>query len=129
MTTISDGVVKVLKKIKKEQAERRLKLGGEYHTEYNLVFCKDNGRVCSSHTVTRRWKRVAKKAGYSDIRLHDLRHTHATLLLTSDIYPKIVQERLGHKNITITLNTYSHVVPTLSRKVAEKLDSIIQTSM
>ncbi len=53
------------------------------------------------------------KAGLSDVRLHDLRHTHATLMLKAGVYPKILSERLGHANIGITLDTYSHVLPGL----------------
>ncbi|SNY26922.1 Site-specific recombinase XerD [Orenia metallireducens] len=125
LITISKGVVEVLKRIKKKQTEKRLKLKNHSYNKYNLVFCEDDGRVCNPYTVTRRWNRIAEKAGYPDIRLHDLRHTHATLLLSSGIHPKVVQERLGHKNITTTLNTYSHVVPTLQREAAERLDNIV----
>ncbi len=60
-----------------------------------------------------------------EIRLHDLRHTHATLLLAGGVHPKIVSERLGHAKISITLDTYSHVIPTLQREAASKLASLV----
>jgi integrase len=61
----------------------------------------------------------------SEIRLHDLRHTHATLLLAGGVHPKIVSERLGHAKISITLDTYSHVIPTLQREAASKLAALV----
>ena len=58
----------------------------------------------------------AKDAGVPVIRLHDLRHTHATIALQQGVHPKVVQERLGHRSITVTLDTYSHVIPTLQER-------------
>ena len=60
------------------------------------------------------------------IRFHDLRHTSATLLLAAGVHPKVVQERLGHSQIGITLDTYSHVVPTMQLEAAGKLDAILR---
>jgi integrase len=60
-----------------------------------------------------------------EIRLHDLRHTHATLLLAGGVHPKIVSERLGHAKISITLDTYSHIIPTLQREAASKLAALV----
>jgi len=73
-------------------------------------------------------KRVAKllkRLGLSGIRFHDLRHSHATLLLKEGVHPKVVQERLGHATIGITLDTYSHVLPVLHEEAASKLDSLL----
>jgi integrase len=64
-------------------------------------------------------------AGVPHIRFHDLRHTHATMLLEQDVHPKIVSERLGHASVAITLDTYSHVLPSMQRAVAERLDTWI----
>lgn len=132
MITISQDVVKVLKKLKKRQAKLRLKYKN-YYQEKNLVFCEERksraGEPCNPYTVTRRWNRIADKAGYPDVRLHDLRHTHATLLLSAGVNVKIIQERMGHAKVTTTLDTYSHVVPTLQREAAEKLDSMIQANI
>lgn len=64
-------------------------------------------------------------AGLPDIRVHDLRHSHASLLLASGVNPKVVQERLGHASITLTLQTYSHVIPSLQEEAAKKLDLIM----
>ena len=71
---ITDDIVAVFKKIKKEQARRKLALGSDYNTRFNLVFCEDNGRYCNPNSVTRRFKRVAKSIVLDDVKLHDLRH-------------------------------------------------------
>jgi integrase len=68
---------------------------------------------------------LIRKAGLPDIRLHDLRHTAATLMLKQGVHPKIVQERLGHADIVLTLNTYSHVLPTMQNEAAAKLDELL----
>ena len=62
------------------------------------------------------------RAGLRKVRFHDLRHTEATLLLTEGVHPKVVQERLGHATIAITLDTYSHVVEGMQREAANRLD-------
>jgi hypothetical protein len=64
-------------------------------------------------------------AGIPAIRFHYLRHTHATLLLQAGVHPKIVQERLGHSSITVTLDTYSHVVPGLQEMAARRIEVVI----
>ena len=68
---------------------------------------------------------TGKKAGLPHICFHDLRHTHATLLLKGGIHPKIVSERLGHANIGITLDTYSYVLPGLQERAAEHFDKLV----
>jgi integrase len=65
-------------------------------------------------------------ADVPDIRFHDLRHTHATLLLSKGVNVKVISERLGHSNIKVTLDTYSHVLPSMQEEVARKLDEIIK---
>jgi integrase len=68
------------------------------------------------------WKPLLRRAGLPDERFHDLRHTCATLLLTKEVHPKIVSERLGHSSIAITLDTYSHVIPGLGEVVASAME-------
>ena len=76
--------------------------------------------------VTRTFSKVVRKAGLPHIRLHDLRHTHATLMLKAGVHPKIVSERLGHAGIGITLDTYSHVLPGLQEAAAERFDRLLE---
>ena len=122
---ITEDLISVLKSIQKNQNKRKIYLGLNYCTNNNLVFCKDNGEKFNPDTATRRFKRIAKKAGLDQFHLHTLRHTHATLLLKAGVHPKIVQERLGHSSITQTLDTYSHVIPSMQREAIEKLRIII----
>jgi integrase len=77
--------------------------------------------------VTGSLKLVLAGAGLPDIRFHDLRHTHATLLLALGENPRVAQERLGHSQISLTLQTYSHVLPDLQRQAAEKIDRMLGT--
>lgn len=66
------------------------------------------------------------RAGAPRIRFHDLRHTAATLLLGRGVHPKIVSEMLGHSTIAITLDTYSHVTPTMQREAAAAMDAVLR---
>ena len=75
--------------------------------------------------MTRAFKGILRRAGLAEVRFHDLRHTNATLLLALGIHPKIVQERLGHSDIGITLDIYSHVLPTLGKQAIEQLGDIL----
>ena len=73
-------------------------------------------------------RRVFEKAGLK-CRIHDLRHTHATMLLRQGVHPKVVQERLGHANVGITLDVYSHVSPHMQTDAAEKIDAGMRAAM
>ena len=79
--------------------------------------------------MTRAFTKLIRNAGLPHIRLHDLRHSHATLMLKAGVYPKIVSERLGHAGIGITLDTYSHVLPGLQEAAAERFDRMLETSV
>jgi integrase len=91
------------------------------------VFCNQSGGpLRRSHFHAQQFKPLLTAAGLPSIRFHDLRHTAATLLLAEGIHPKIVQERLGHSQISITLDTYSHVLPTMQRDAANKLETMFR---
>jgi integrase len=70
---------------------------------------------------------LANRVGLKGVRLHDARHTHASLMLKQGIHPKIVQERLGHASIKITLDVYSHVAPGIQQAAANKFDDIVMS--
>jgi integrase len=72
------------------------------------------------------FKRLLKEADLPDIRFHDLRHSAATMLLGLDIHPKVVQEMLGHSQIGMTLDIYSHVLPTMQMEAVSKLNAVLQ---
>jgi len=74
-------------------------------------------------SLTKAFTRIARSSGLHGVRFHDLRHSHASIMLKQGIHPKIVSERLGHASIQITLDTYSHVVPGLQQQAAERFDA------
>jgi integrase len=91
----------------------------------DLVFSDLESRPLRPNTVTRAWTMLATRAGVKVIRLHDARHTHASIMLKQGIHPKIVQERLGHASIQMTLDTYSHVAPGLQQAAARSFDKLL----
>ena len=107
-----------------DQELLRIQLGINLNND-GFVFIRPDGSPLNPNAVTLAFERVIRKAGLKHIRLHDLRHTHATLMLKAGIHPKIASERLGHSNIGITLNTYSHVLPGLQEATAEIFDKVL----
>ena len=93
---------------------------GELAGNGNLVFCHSDGTPWAPIQVTRKFKQVATAAGVGDLRLHDLRHTHASLMLKDGVNLKITSERLGHSSIAITANLYSHVLPTVQEEAVQR---------
>ena len=88
----------------------------------DLVFSHLEGKPLLPNTVTHAWIKLVRRVGLKPIRLHDARHSHASLLLKQGVHPKVVCERLGHSSIQITLDTYSHVAPGLQEAAAARFD-------
>ena len=88
------------------------------------VFPDTRGGPMRKDNLLRRFKALLANAKLPDVRFHDLRHTAATLMLLQGIHPKIVQEMLGHASISLTLDTYSHVIPSMQRNAAKKMDEL-----
>jgi len=99
---------------------------GKRLTDGDLVFAHSDGNPLDPNAVTRTFAKLIRKAGLPHIRLHDLRHTHATLMLKAGVHPKVVSERLGHASVVITLDTYSHVLPGLQEAAAERFDKMLK---
>jgi len=76
-------------------------------------------------SLTARFRKFIKSRKFKRVTFHDLRHTHATHLLGQNIHPKVVSERLGHSTIALTMNTYSHVMPTMQEEAADKVDDML----
>ena len=89
------------------------------------MFSQLDGKPLLPNTVTHNWIKLVRRTGFHGVRLHDARHSHASLMLKQGVHPKIVQERLGHASIQVTLDTYSHVVPGLQEAAANKFDEIV----
>jgi integrase len=115
-------LVEELRALRKEQDERRGFLGDLYH-DHGLVFCQANGKPLHANDIRRGdFRRVLKHTGVPQIRFHDLRHSHATLLLQQGTNPKVVQERLGHSTPAFTLAVYGHVLPGMQEEAARTLE-------
>ena len=91
----------------------------------DLVFGGVYGSPLSPNTVSHAFRDICKKAEIDGIRFHDLRHTHATMLMKQGVNPKVVQERLGHSSISVTLDIYSHVVPGMQELAALEFDEVM----
>lgn len=121
--------VAALKDHRKRQLEERMRLAGRWQDE-DLVFANENGSLFNPSNLRRRsFRRIKTRSGVrEDLRFHDLRHTCATLLLSEGVNAKVVSEMLGHASITITLNTYSHVLPDMQDTAADAMESVFGTT-
>ena len=119
-------VLEALKQHRARQSEARLKAGVEWQ-EHDYVFCTSVGtHLHPTRDVLNQLKVLLAKAGLPAIRFHDLRHSSATMLLSMGVHPKIVQEILGHSQISMTMDTYSHVLPTMQKEAMSKLNELLQ---
>jgi integrase len=111
------------------QAKWRLKLGDLY-ADQGLIFANETGGLLESQNVSGRYfKPLLRSAKLPNLSLYGLRHSHATLLLAAGEHPKVVQERLGHSSIRLTLDTYTHVVEGLQERASERLESLLATAV
>jgi integrase len=113
-----------LHKHRVKQLEKRMPVGISYN-DLGLIFADALGEPLHPNTLRLRFLRLMKEAGVPVLRIHDLRHTSATLMLANGENPKIVSERLGHANIGITMDRYSHVTATMQRESADRLDTLL----
>jgi integrase len=124
LVDLPPSLVALLRQHRLDQEANRI-LFGESLKEDDFVFGRSDGSPLYPSTVTDAFAKVAAQAGLPHLRLHDLRHIHATMMLKMGIHPRVVQERLGHSSIATTLDVYSHTVPGLQRMAAERLDSLL----
>jgi integrase len=113
--SLSPSMVEVLREHREARGKLRQSLGLPSLSPCDLVFSRYDGAPLLPQSVTQAWQRLARRTGLRGVRLHDARHTHASLMLKQGAHPKIVQQRLGHASIQITLDTYSHVPQGCSR--------------
>ena len=123
---LTEQIVKALRKHRKVQLEERLLAGGDWK-EYGLVFTTRSGKPLDGVNVTRDFKRLLKRGKLPMRRFHDLRHTTASLLLYQKVHPRVVMDLLGHSEIRVTMDLYSHVAPVLQREAADEMDALLKT--
>jgi len=113
-----------LHRLRQEEMRR---VAGDSWQDHDYVFCSPTGTYLSpGHNALVQLKKLLEKADLPDIRFHDLRHSTATMLLMMSVHPKIVQEILGHSEISMTMDIYSHVLPTLQKEAIEKLNKAFE---
>lgn len=121
---MAPDLIPILRAHRRQQAAERLQ-AGEFYQDHGLVFCQPDGRPLRPWDVWSKLRRTLDRTGLPRVTFHDLRHTTATLLLQAGVHPKVVAEMLGHSTIRLTLDTYSHVLPTMQAEAAEKLSVAI----
>ena len=122
---VSPYVLSIFKKVKIRQSAERLACGAKYSNEKDLIFTQPDGNPQHPDSISSWFPEFMEKNGLPKIRLHDLRHTHASLLLQQGESLKLISERLGHAGIGITSDTYTHLMPGMQQKAAQLLEDRI----
>jgi len=123
--TVASFALEALSQHRVSQLETKLKAGA-FWEEHDYVFCTLVGRHLRPSHVVDEFKKLLKKADLPDIRFHDLRHSAATLLLSLGVHAKVVQEMLGHTQISMTMDIYSHVLPSMQQDAVNKLNNLLR---
>ena len=122
---LATSTIKALQSHRRRQAEEKLRAGAEY-CDNDFVFANSTGEPLDIKNVTaRHFRKVLRAAGLRVIRLYDLRHTAATLMLSAGVNPKVASERLGHSTIVLTMDTYSHVLPDMQQDAVARVDRLL----
>jgi integrase len=121
---LDQHTVAVLRAWRKVQLEDRMLLGDDYENS-GLVFTREDGRFVHPDRYSQLCEKLVASSQLRRIRLHDLRHTHATLALAAGVHPKVVSERLGHATVAFTLDVYSHAVPALQEEAADRVAALV----
>lgn len=122
--SLGSSVVRTLGHWRDEQEAWRTS-GPRWLNEWDLVFTQPDGSPIDPMLVTREFRKVVRGAGVPVIRLHDLRHTHATLMLAADVPIRIVSDRLGHVTVAVTMDIYGHLLPGMDAEAAAKFDAML----
>ena len=125
LVSLDPETVAALRDHRRRQNEERLRVGESWSGDSRLVFTNEIGEPVHPSALSRLFVSYLRRAGLPTIRLHDLRHTYATVALGAGVHPKIVSERLGHATISVTLDLYSHVTPAIDAEAAALVASKI----
>lgn len=121
---IPASLISLLKELQYEQKKMKIRMGNVFHS-HNLVISTIDGKPVHPRNFARSFEGLIKKAGINRISLHGLRHTNATILMKQGVNPKIVSERLGHANVGITLDIYSHTDLEMQHETVAKLENVL----
>lgn len=115
-----------IEKLKRHKKLQQLEIAAAEKWNYNnLIFCRTDGEKYAPGSATEFHRRLMASLGLDHVRLHDLRHTAATLMLQEGIHPKAVQEIMGHASISTTLGIYGHVTPGMREQAANVMDDLL----
>ena len=117
--------VAALRAHRKQQLAEKMSLGLDYDNSRDLVFRREDGTRVHPSTLSRRFGKLVRQTTLPEIRLHDLRHTFATLALQAGVSVKVVSEMLGHASVTITYDTYSHVIPGMAEDATSRVAALV----
>lgn len=121
---LGDDVMSVLKQARLQYMNDAFSYGVGFQN-LGFVIRQEDGSPLRPDSMSQKWRRFLEAHDLPKIRLHDLRHSNATALIRAGVNPRVVQRRLGHSDVNITLNTYTHVLPEMDMEAAAKLDSIL----
>ena len=127
LTSLPPSLAILLRERTEHVIAQRSALGLTFE-ETNLVFCQYDGSPLDPSTVSHTFNRIARKAGRLQMRFHDTRHAHASLMLRNGVHPKIASERLGRSTIAVTIDFYSHVTPELQGAAALRFEDALKGS-
>lgn len=129
LISLPPSVMEELRLFRIQWVKDRLKMGDKWiEEEREWLFCNENGKHLYPTTPTKWWRGFTERAGVRYIRLHDLRHTSATLLIAKGVHAKIISERLGHSSIKITMNTYGHALRSADAAAGNTFESLFTPS-
>jgi len=111
-----------------KQAEELLRIGVR-QTDATFVYAREDGEPMQPRSLTHAWQQMVARTTLPRARFHDLRHAHATHMLSSGVHPKVASERLGHSKVGITLDLYSHVLPGMQADAAARVDDALRVAV
>src|SRR5262245_17242416 len=121
-------IVDELRRHRVAQAEGLLQTGVRLTDDHHVV-AREDGQPLQPRSLTHAFVKFVRQHGLASIRLHDLRHSHATHMLAAGVHPKIAQERLGHSSVSVTIDLYSHVLPGMQAEAVSKVDAALRDAL
>lgn len=128
LVTLAPSVVEELRRFKAEWNKNKLLMGDKWvEKDRSWVFCNEDGTHFFPTTPSTWWRRFTNRNDFRYIRLHDLRHTSASLLIAQNIHAKVISERFGHSSIRITMDTYGHVLRTADKMAGNTYEGLFSS--